>query len=298
MSAASSFTVRPMRRTDVRAVLRLTTEGNDEGGLGAPGAADRRSPALRTESDELRTRRIGHVLEHDPGGCWVAEDGSGLLGSAVSLRRDLSWLLSAFLLRPGQQAQAVAHQLLEAALSHGAGCLRGMLYAPGDPTAVRRYRLAGFSLHPLMDLTGTVDRALLPVVERVRAGTAGDIDLMNSVDRQVRDAAHGPDHELLTQLYRLVVVDRSTGSGYAYVAEDGSPYLLAATNRRTATDLLWESLAGSSPDRVCHIGHVTAGNEWAIDVGMEAGLPLRTHGYLALRHMRPPMPYLPSRDFL
>jgi hypothetical protein len=31
---------------------------------------------------------------------------------------------------------------------------------------------------------------------------------------------------------------------------------------------------------------------------MEARLPLRTSGYLALRQMKPPMPYLPSGHFL
>jgi hypothetical protein len=149
-----------------------------------------------------------------------------------------------------------------------------------------------------MQLTGPVDRDLLAVVDRVREGTAGDIDLMNSVDRQVRDSAHGVDHELLTSMYRFVVVDRTTGSGYAYVEPGGGPYLLAATNRRTATDLLWETLAASTPGEPVTIGRVTPSNEWAIDVGMAARLDLHHHGYLALRHMKPPAPYLPSGHFL
>ena len=141
-------------------------------------------------------------------------------------------------------------------------------------------------------------REVLPVVERVRRAARADIDLMNSVDRQTREAAHGVDHELLSAMYRLVVVDRSTGSGYAYVEPGGGPYLMAATNRRTATDLLWETLAASSPDRTCTIGHVSAANEWAVDVGMAARMDLHTAGYLALRGMKPPMPYLPSGHFL
>jgi len=192
----------------------------------------------------------------------------------------------------------VGRTLLEAALSYGRGCLRGMLSASADPKAARRYRLAGFSLHPMMLLAGTVPREVLPVVERVREGSTGDIDLMNSVDRQVRDAAHGVDHELLCTTYRLIVADRSTGSGYAYVQPDGGPYLLAATNRRTATDLLWETLAASSPDTSCMVSHISAVNEWAVDVGMAARLSLHTSGYLALRQMKPPMPYLHSGHFL
>jgi len=214
------------------------------------------------------------------------------------MKRDLTWILALLAVRPGQQGQGVDRELLDASLQHGRGCLRGMLAASGNPRAARMYRLAGFTLHPTMYLEGSVDRAVLPVVDRVREGSEADIDLMNSVDRQLRDSAHGVDHELLAATYRLAVVDRSTGSGYVYVEPDGSPYLLAATNRRTATDLLWEALASSDPSTPCTIGRVTASNEWAVDVGLAAGLPLRSAGYLALRHMRPPMPYLPSGLFL
>ena len=294
----SGFVVRPMRAADVPAVERLTDEGFHELDVRTH-TPDQPVPARRSGlRSALWVRRMEHILRHDPGGCWVADGPSGLVGVSAAMRRDLTWILATFVVRPGWQGQGLGRALLEAALSYGDGCLRGMVSVSADPRAARRYRLAGFTLHPTMSLTGPVDRSLLPVVERVREGTATDIDLMNSVDRQVRDAAHGVDHEVMTQMFRLVVVDRTTGSGYAYAKPDGSPYLLAATNRRTATDLLWEALAGSDPEQPTTIGHVTAANEWAVDVGMAARLPLRTSGYLALRGMKPPMPYLPSGHFL
>jgi GNAT superfamily N-acetyltransferase len=287
-----------MRPADVPEVERLTAEGFHELERRTR-PSDLPAPEKRCGAQAERwALRVAHILRHDPGGCWVVDGPSGVLGAAAALKRDLTWVLATLVIRPGLQGQGLGRQLLDAALSHGRGCLRGMASSTADPRAARRYRSAGFTLHPMMNLSGTVDRSLLPVVGRVREGSAGDLELMDSVDRRIRDAAHGVDHELLTEMYRLVVVDRSTGSGYAYVEDDGSPYLLAATNRRTATDLLWEALAGSSPDRPCRIGHVTAANEWALDVGMEAGLPLCTSGYLALRHMKPPMPYLPSGHFL
>jgi predicted GNAT family acetyltransferase len=220
------------------------------------------------------------------------------IGAVAALRRDTTWILSTYVVRPGLQGRGVGTQLLEAALAYGRGCLRGIISSSTDTRAVRRYRLAGFTLHPMMSLRGPVDRALLPVVERVRDGSAGDIDLMNSVDRRTRDAAHGVDHELMTSMFRVVVVDRTTGSGYAYVRTEGGPYLLAATNRRTATDLLWETLASSTPGTPCDIRHVTAENEWAVDVGLAARMELHTGGYLAVRRMKPPKPYLPSGHFL
>jgi hypothetical protein len=43
---------------------------------------------------------------------------------------------------------------------------------------------------------------------------------------------------------------------------------------------------------------VTAANEWAIDVGMAARLELHLDGYLALRGMSPPAPYVHHGTFL
>ncbi len=168
-----------------------------------------------------------------------------------------------------------------------------MLASSADPRAARRYRRAGFTLHPQMLLRGVVDRAAIPVVDRVREGNAADIDLMNSVDRSTRGAAHGSDHELLLGQFRLLVTDRSTGSGYAYAdVATGSPVLLAATNRRTASALMWECLATGTEGDEIEVHHLTAVNEWALDVGLDARLDVHQSGYLALRNMKPPMPYL------
>ncbi|MGO4756280.1 GNAT family N-acetyltransferase, partial [Streptomyces sp. 2MCAF27] len=43
---------------------------------------------------------------------------------------------------------------------------------------------------------------------------------------------------------------------------------------------------------------LTAEQEWAVDVGLAAGLELATQGYVCLRGMRPPTPYIPSSTFL
>ncbi|WP_182481277.1 hypothetical protein [Nocardioides immobilis] len=38
--------------------------------------------------------------------------------------------------------------------------------------------------------------------------------------------------------------------------------------------------------------HLTAANQWAIDVGLTAGLTLGQTGYLGVRGMAPPAPYI------
>ncbi|WP_310963122.1 GNAT family N-acetyltransferase [Nocardioides terrisoli] len=292
-----SVLVRPMRPEDVVTASEITQAAFRE----VDRATARRTDPEPTESSprhraawEERTR---HFLATDPAGCWVVEVDAEVTGFAVSYRRDLTWILATYAVQPGRQGVGIGTPLLAASLGHSRGCLRGMLAASDDPRAIRRYRLAGFTLHPQLLLTGTVDRSAIPVVEHVREGTAGDFELMDSIDRRLRDAAHGVDHEVLTRLYRLLVTDRSTGSGYAYV-DDGRPVLVAATNRRTATRLLWEALASSEPGTEVSVAHVTAANEWALDVGIAARLAVRTSGHLALRGMKPPMPYLHHGSFL
>lgn len=248
-------------------------------------------PELRpeTRAGSWVTRTL-HFLETDPGGCWVAEDNTGMVGMVTSIVRDTTWILATYAVRPGLQSRGLGKQLLETAMQHGRGCLRGMLSSSSDPKAVRRYRLAGFTLHPQMFLRGTVDRSAIPVVDKVRDGSPADTDLMDSVDRQVRGAAHGPDHRYMHKVWRPIVSDTSTGSGYAYLDEKGGVALLAATNRRTATRLLWAAIADGGDEQT--LGHVTAANEWAIDVGMAARLELHQEGFLALRGMKPPAPYV------
>lgn len=261
-------------------------------------AVDRRSAPRSLPEPERRAssraadwiERTHHFLRTDPGGCWVAEVDEQMVGFATSAVREKMWVLATYAVRPRFQGTGVGKTLLEAALHHGRGCLRAMLSSSPDPRAVRRYRLAGFSLHPQMFLGGTVDRSAIPVVEKVREGSLSDIDLMDSLDRRARGAAHGVDHTFMQDRWRCLVSDSTTGSGYAYIGAEGALALLAADNRLTAARLLWTVLADGPPHAT--VPHLTAANEWALDVGLAARLDLHTQGYLALRGMTPPTPYV------
>lgn len=237
--------------------------------------------------------RTTHFLVTDPAGCWVAQDSDGtIVGLATSIRREGTWILATYAVMPGKQGRGIGKQLLDLALDQSRGCLQGMLSASDDPRAVRRYLLAGFRVHPQMCLTGTVDRAAIPydTGSRVREGSSTDTELMDSVDRRCRGAAHGPDHAMMQSIFRLVVSDTTAGSGYAYLNPGGTVMLLAATNRRTAEKLLWSAIADGPAEQ--SVRHVTAANDWAIDVGTAARLSLRTAGFLALRGLKPPTTYL------
>lgn len=290
--------IRPMRPEDVVACEALSSHAFlelDRRTTPRGGPEPQPRPPGRREAWHARTL---HLLATDPGGCWVAEADGEVVGFATSLVRELMWILASYAVRPGLQGQGLGRALLEAALHHGRGCLRGMLNASEDPQALRRYALAGFRLQPQMLLHGTVDRSVLPAVRHVREGTPGDRDLLDSLDRRTRGAAHGPDHEVLARELRLLVTDRPAGSGYAYVDDAGAPVLLAASSRRAAASLTWEALAGSDPEVPVGIRHVTAGNDWAVDLATEARLAVSSRGFLALRRMRAPAPYLPHPTLL
>lgn len=294
----SDVRIRPMRPEDVPACERISSSAFYELDVrthqrGWPDPSPRSG-----QRAELWSRRTGHLLRTDPEGCWVAEVDGEVVGFATSLVRELMWILASYAVRPGLQGRGLGRVLLEAALHHGRGCLRGMLNASPDPQALRRYALAGFRLHPQLLFTGQVARSVLPEVRHVREGTPGDRDLLDSLDRRTRGAAHGPDHELLLQELRLIVTDRPTGSGYAYVNPAGAPVVLAASSRRAAASLMWEALAGSDPDAGVEVGHVSPANDWAVDVAMAARLDVWSRGFLALRGMKEPAPYLPHPTLL
>lgn len=279
-----------MTLDDVAAAERISDESFFALDL-ASRRADQPPPERRTPPHrEVWMERTGHFVRTDPGGCWVAEDDAGVVGIATSFRREVLWCLATYAVLPGRQGQGLGKPLLAAAMEHGRGCTRSMLSASGDPRAVRIYHQAGFELHPQMHLTGTVDRSAIPVVEKVREGGAADLDLMDSLDRAARGAGHGPDHELMLGTWPLLVSDTSTGSGYAFLNERGQLALLAASNRRTATRLLWAALAEGAERATLH--HLTGANQWALDVGFAARLTLHQEGYLGLRGMKPPSPYV------
>ena len=192
----------------------------------------------------------------------------------MSFVREKMWLLASYAVVPGAQGLGLGKALLAPALEHGRGCLRGdaqRVRATPRRCGATTKRASGCTRRCSCGARPT--GRTIPVVDKVREGTANDIDLMDSVDRRTRGAAHGADHEILIEQFRLVVSDTSIGQGYAYL--DDGVALLAATDRRTAARLMWEAIASS--DDVL-IGHITPENDWAVDVGLAARLELDQEG--------------------
>lgn len=60
--------------------------------------------------------------------------------------------------------------------------------------------------------------------------------------------------------------------------------------------MLWEALASSDGDTL--VNCITTANHWAVDVGLAARLDIGQEGYLAVRGMTDPVPYLANGHFL
>jgi GNAT superfamily N-acetyltransferase len=239
--------------------------------------------------------RVRYFLGVDPGGCWVAVDGEDVVGFAISQNRERLWYLATYGVLPSYQGKGIGKRLMDAVLAH-ADDRRGLFSSTVHPGATRRYRLAGFSLLPQMRMVGTVDRTALPAVTGLHEGQASDLEWMDRLDRGLRGAGHGPDHTYMLGALRLVVSRVKDKRGYVYIDERGRGVLLAAAHPQTAQDLLWEALASSHGEAL--VNCITATNEWAVDVGLAARLDIGQEGYLAVRGMRDPAPYLASGHFL
>lgn len=250
-----------------------------------------RSPAASKDWIE----RMRFYLSVDPNGCWVAVQDAGVIGFAISQNRDRLWYLATYGVLPEHQARGIGKRLMDAALAHANG-RQGIFSSTVHPGATRRYRRAGFLLYPQMRMVGTVDRARLPEVTGLQEGDAGDFEWMDRLDEALRGAGHGPDHRYMLDTMRLVVSRTKNSPGYVYIDGRGRASLLAAAHPETAQDLLWEALATSQGDTL--VNCITTDNHWAVDVGLAARLDIGQEGYLAVRGMKDPAPYLASGHFL
>src|SRR5207244_12751581 len=114
----------------------------------------------------------------------------------------------------------------------------------------------------------------------VRAATGDDLEQTERVSRGVRGATHAPDipNALANGCELLVLGDR----GFV-VHRRGSPRLLAALDEDAARALLWAALAAAPPGETVQADFISAGQDWAIEVLLDARLALSPAGPLFVR---------------
>ena len=247
------------------------------------------------ESAAREERRIRHLLTTDPDGSWVVETAHKVIGGAQALEREGLWVLAHLGVSPYAQGERLGRDLLHKALAYGRQHGPGLILSSSDPRAVRLYTLAGFRLHPTITARGEVKRSGLSAVGDVRAATPEDLERAATIDRKLRGAAHGPDlqHMLDGGAAMLVVDDR----GYA-IADSGRALVLAALDVDAAGRLLTAVLADAPTDAPVEINWLTAEQQWAIGIAVEAGLGLQPGGPVMVRGNPGPLaPYLFNGPF-
>lgn len=199
-----------------------------------------------------------------------------------------------------QRGKGVGRELLDRAIEYGEGCDAAMIASSTHPAAMRRYALAGFTLHPTLTAEGFVRREQIPPSLPVHEGGDSHLELAAEVDRKLRRGPHGPDIEyMLATGHRLLVSERAGEMGYA-VVKKGSPPIIAATHEEMARDLLWAALADGRPGGVESTARwISARQKWAVDVALEAGLSLKPDGPICVKGDPGSLyPYLPSGLYL
>lgn len=294
-AGATGVVVRPLVAEDVAAAEEAMTAAFfalDEA-LGDP------VPERTPEGVAYAQWRIRHLQGTDPDGAWAAEGPSGVVGVALALRRASLWGLSLLAVHPQAQSRGVGHRLLDAALSTADAAGTAVIIASADARAQRRYALAGFDLHPQVRLVGKVSRGGLAATTGVRLGGPEDLELTAAVDTALRGADHLPDWaELLRLGYaQLLVGEDGPDRGYALVTPK-RVLCVAATAPDLGARLLTEALAGIEPDQDVQVNFISAGQDWAIATGLQAGLAIGAEGAVFWRGRTPPAPYLPSGAFL
>ncbi len=245
----------------------------------------------------LRFLRLNHLIATDPAGCWVAVHEGTVVGLSMALVREGLWGLSLFAVLPDHQSRGIGRRLLDASLSHAEGTDGALIMSTADPSAMRLYALAGFSLLPAVAAAGVTTRELLPRADPDvdDPGPAHD-ERIGAIGRAVRGASYATDLPALRATDHMVL---ALGDRGFCVRKDGIIKLLAARDDEAARRLLQTAIAHAGIGATVHLDVITAGNDWAIEVALAAGLALSPDGPLFVRgEVGSLRPFLPSAAYL
>jgi ribosomal protein S18 acetylase RimI-like enzyme len=253
------------------------------------------------QDERRRQDRTRHFLGTDPAGSWVAEDDGTVVGMSQSFVREGYWVLSQLGAVPGRQGRGLGRELLRLAHSHGDPQSPGTIQCSRDPKAMALYSNLGFSLHPVVAAWGPLRPGAVQRPDEVvryegEGVTEAQLEVVTGIDRAVRGSARPVDIAMMLseEGNRLLLHE---DQAYA-VAKDDRIVTLGAHQEESAALVLRAMLAEAPPGETVEINWLTAVQQWAIRVLIEAGVELQPYGPVMVRGMPgPPSPYIPSGGY-
>jgi GNAT superfamily N-acetyltransferase len=240
--------------------------------------------------------RIRHIVETDPDGCWVAEHEGRVAGVGLSLIREGVWGFSLFGVAEALQGRGIGRELFARCWEYGAGARGHIILSSPNPPAMATYARTGLAIRPCVAAAGIPDLERAPGLDGVEdAGEAG-IPLADAIGRELRGAGHGRDLPVpMAHGARLLVFeDRAFG-----LARGGTVTLLGARDEEAARRVLWGVFLTAGPGATVSVDFLTAGQDWALPVCLDARLPLSPDGPMfAGGALGPLSPYVPSGAYL
>jgi GNAT superfamily N-acetyltransferase len=278
--------IRPMRDGDVVDadrvcvdVLYMTFAGEEE--------------AVRAARQHAR---IHHLLDTDPGGSWVAERDGRVEGVALALIREGVWGFSLFGVAAALQGRGVGRELFARCWEYGAGARGHLVLSTTNPQAMGIYARTGLPIRPCVAAAGIPDLSRAPDVDDVvEAGEAG-LPLADAIGRELRGAGHGRDIPVpMAHGARLLVYEDRAFA----VARASNLIMLGARDEPAAQHVLWAVFATAGPGATVNVDFLTAGQDWALPVCLDARLALSPDGPMfAGGTLGPLAPYIPSGAYL
>jgi GNAT superfamily N-acetyltransferase len=278
--------IRPMRDEDVVDadrvcvdVLYTTFSGEDE-----PARAAR------------QYARIRHLLDTDPGGCWVAEHEGRVEGVGLALIREGVWGFSLFGVAEHLQGRGVGRDVFARCWAYGADAKGHLILSTTNPQAMGIYARTGVPLHPCVAFGGIPDLERAPALDGVvDAGEAG-IPIADAIGRELRGAGHGRDLPVpMAHGARLLVYEDRAFA----LARGGQIIMLGARDEQAARHMLWTLFVTAGPGATVNVDFVTTGQNWAVPVCLDARLQLSPDGPMfAGGRLGPLTPYIPSGAYL
>jgi hypothetical protein len=240
--------------------------------------------------------RIRHLLETDPGGCWVAEHEGRVEGVALALIREGVWGFSLFGVAEKLQGRGVGRDLFARCFAYGAAARGHLILSTTNPSAMGIYARTGVPIRPCVAFAGIPDLERAPALDGVADAGAAGIPLADAIGRELRGAGHGRDLPVpMAHGARLLVFEERAFA----LAREGNIIMLGARDEEAARRMLWALFLTAGPGATVNVDFLTSGQDWALPVCLDARLQLSPDGPMfAGGDLGPLAPYIPSGAYL